>query len=85
MMCIVDREETEKLLLTYRHLATVKVDKQKKTTGKQSTSKDESSFVIDRSHFRDLLHNSFGMTDDFLMDRGNLVDNISGKRIILQK
>ena len=70
-MCLVSREETEKLLLTYRGLATVKADKQKKTTGKQSAGKDESSYVIDRSHFRDLLHNSFGMTDDFLMDRGN--------------
>lgn len=69
--CVVTREETEKLLLTYRSLATVKADKQKKTTGKQSTCKDECSFVIDRGHFRDLLHNSFGMTDDFLMDRGD--------------
>lgn len=69
-VCLVNREETEKLLLTYRGLATVKADKQKKTTGKQSTGKDESSYVIDRSHFRDVLHNSFGMTDDFLMDRG---------------
>lgn len=71
-MCLVSREETEKLLLTYRGLATVKADKQKKTSGKQPTNKDESLFVVDRSHFRDMLHNSFGMTDDFLMDRSNL-------------
>lgn len=71
-ICLVSREETEKLLLTYRGLATVKADKQKKTSGKQLASKDESSFVVDRSHFRDLLHNSFRMTDDFLMDRSNL-------------
>lgn len=69
IVCLVSREETEKLLLTYRGLATVKADKQKKTPGKQSTCKDESLYVIDRGHFRDLLHNSFGMTDDFLMDR----------------
>ena len=70
-MCVVSREETEKLLLTYRGLATVKADKQKKTTGRHLAGKDESSLVIDRSHFRDLLHNSFEMTDDFLMDRGS--------------
>ncbi|XP_065896553.1 calaxin-like [Dysidea avara] len=63
------REETEKLLLTYRNLATVRLDKQKKTPNRLSGSKDESSYLIDRSHFRDLLHKSFGMTDDFLMDR----------------
>ena len=66
----VTREETEKLLLTYRNLATVRLDKQKKTPNRLSGSKDESSYLIDRSHFRDLLHKSFGMTDDFLMDRG---------------
>lgn len=76
VLCLVNREETEKLLLTYRGLATVKVDKQKKTTNKQSACKDESLFVIDRSHFRDVLHNSFGMTDDFLMDRSNILINI---------
>jgi len=73
-MCIysVTREETEKLLLTYRTMATVKLDKQKKTPSRLSGSKDESLYVIDRSHFRDMLHKSFGMTDDFLMDRGLL-------------
>ena len=26
---------------------------------------------IDRSKFRDLLHNTFAITEDFIMDRGN--------------
>jgi hypothetical protein len=26
---------------------------------------------IDRTRFRDILHNTFDMTDDILMDRGN--------------
>ena len=27
---------------------------------------------IDRTRFRDILHNTFDMTDDILMDRGKL-------------
>ena len=32
-----------------------------------------SSDKIDRNRFRDILHNTFDMTDDILMDRGKIV------------
>ena len=30
---------------------------------------------IDRNRFRDILHNTFDMTDDILMDRGRIKEN----------
>ncbi len=31
---------------------------------------------LDRTKFRDILHNTFGMTDDFLMDGGMQCDDL---------
>ncbi|XP_002741434.1 calaxin-like [Saccoglossus kowalevskii] len=54
------REEIEKLIQIFKKLL---ID-----TNKNDTLKQE-SLKLDRTIFRDILHNTFHMTDDMLMDR----------------
>lgn len=57
----VKKHEIEKLIYMYQELV----------------KNSPPSYKIDRSKFRDLLHQHFEMTDDILLDRGIMYDKCS--------
>lgn len=72
LFCIVSKQEIESLCTIFRHLA------KGGDKGKFSLVDFPYSIAnldkIDRNRFRDILHNTFDMTDDILMDRGKIID-----------
>jgi hypothetical protein len=71
-LLLVSKQEIESLCTIFRHL-TKGGDKGKnmKLTFFFSIIAFKLLEKIDRTRFRDILHNTFDMTDDILMDRGN--------------